>query len=105
MLQFQRVPAIFAAFQHPSPDKQPNHPRRNGFVEHVVGVVKMLMDKAGKERNSWISGLLDDTPNSEHCITFATQDTAQVQRDTPPTHAQCTTYAPGSPGAHQEARK
>ena len=37
----------------------PNHPRSNGFVEHMVGVAKMLMDKAGKERKPWISGLLE----------------------------------------------
>ena len=27
----------------------PNHPRSNGFIERMVGVVKKLMDKAGKE--------------------------------------------------------
>ena len=27
----------------------PNHPRCNGFVERMVGIAKMLMDKAGKE--------------------------------------------------------
>ena len=37
----------------------PNHPRSNGFVERMVGVVKKLMDKAGKEGKPWISGLFD----------------------------------------------
>ena len=37
----------------------PNHPRSNGFVERMVGVAKKLMDKAGKEGKSWISGLFD----------------------------------------------
>ena len=37
----------------------PNHPRSNGFVERMVGVAKDLMDKAGKERKLWISGLFD----------------------------------------------
>ena len=37
----------------------PNHPRSNGFVERMVGVAKKLMDKAGKERKQWISGLFD----------------------------------------------
>ena len=37
----------------------PNHPRFNGFVEHMVGVVKKLIDKAGSERKPWISGLFD----------------------------------------------
>ena len=37
----------------------PNHPRSNGFVECKVGVAKKLMDKAGKERKPWISGLLE----------------------------------------------
>ena len=36
-----------------------NHPRSNGFVERMVGVAKKLMDKAGKEGKSWISGLFD----------------------------------------------
>ena len=36
-----------------------NHPRSNGFVERMVKVAKKLMDKAGKERKLWISGLLD----------------------------------------------
>ena len=44
----------------------PNHPRSNGFVEGMVGVAKKLMDKAGKEGKSWISGLFDNrvTPQS-----------------------------------------
>ena len=37
----------------------PNHPRSNGFVERMVGVAKKLMDKAGKEGKSWISGLYE----------------------------------------------
>ena len=37
----------------------PNHPRSNGFVERVVGVAKKLIDKAGKEGKTWISGLFD----------------------------------------------
>ena len=43
-----------------------NHPRSNGFIERMVGVAKKLMDKAGKEGKSWISGLFDyrATPQS-----------------------------------------
>ena len=37
----------------------PNHPRSNRFVEGMVAVAKMLMDKAGKEGKPWISGLCD----------------------------------------------
>ena len=37
----------------------PNHPISNGFIERMVGVAKKLMDKAGKEGKSWISGLFD----------------------------------------------
>ena len=37
----------------------PNHLRSNGFIERMVGVAKKLMDKAGKERKPWISGLFD----------------------------------------------
>ena len=37
----------------------PNHPRSNGFVERMVGVAKKLMDKTGKEKKAWISGLFD----------------------------------------------
>ena len=37
----------------------PNHPRSNGFIERMVGVAKKLMDKIGKERKLWISGLFD----------------------------------------------
>ena len=37
----------------------PNHPRSKGFIERMVGVVKKLMDKAGKEGKPWISGLFD----------------------------------------------
>ena len=36
-----------------------NHPRSNGFVERMVRIAKKLMDKAGKEGKSWISGLFD----------------------------------------------
>ena len=59
MLQFQGVPTIPAMLQHHPPDKQPNHPRSNRFVERMVGVAKKLMDKAGKEGKPWISGLFD----------------------------------------------
>ena len=37
----------------------PNHPRSNGFVERMVRVAKKLIDKIGKERKPWISGLYD----------------------------------------------
>ena len=37
----------------------PNHPRSNGFIERMVGVVKTLMDKAEKEGKPWISSLFD----------------------------------------------
>ena len=36
-----------------------NHPRSNGFAEHMAGVAKKLMDKAGKEKKPWISGLFE----------------------------------------------
>ena len=44
----------------------PNHSRSNGFVERMVRVAKKLMEKAGKERKLWISGLFDHrvTPQS-----------------------------------------
>ena len=35
----------------------PKHPRSNGFAELMVCVARRLMDKAGKERKTWISGL------------------------------------------------
>ena len=37
----------------------PNHPRNNGFAECIVGVAKKFMDKAGKPRKLWISGLFE----------------------------------------------
>ena len=37
----------------------PHHPRSNGFVERMVGVAKMLMDKAGSEGKLWILGLYE----------------------------------------------
>ena len=37
----------------------PNHPRSNGFVERMFGVVKKLMDPAGKEGKPWISRLFN----------------------------------------------
>ena len=37
----------------------PNHPKSKGFVKIMVGVSKKFMDKAGKERKQWISGLFD----------------------------------------------
>ena len=88
----------------------PNHPKSNGFAECMVGVAKKLMDKAGKERKPWISGLFEiqnHTPGMEHHITFTDDDTAQAQAEKPPTIAQCTwstRNAPNMPGAHQ-ARK
>ena len=44
----------------------PNDPRSNEFVERMVRVAKKLMDKVGKKRKPWISGLFDDrvTPQS-----------------------------------------
>ena len=56
----------------------PNHPRSNGFVERMVGAAKKLMDKAEKEgkldfRFVWLQG---HTLVRQHCITFATNNTA-----------------------------
>ena len=46
----------------------PMHPRSSGFAEHMMGVAKKLMEKAGKEGKSWISGLLEHrvTPISQY---------------------------------------
>ena len=37
----------------------PHHPRSNGFVDRMVRVAKKLMDKSGRERKPWISGLYE----------------------------------------------
>ena len=52
--EFQQFLQHYSITHHTS---SPNHPRSNGFVERMVGVVKKLMDKAGKEGKPWISGL------------------------------------------------
>ena len=70
---------------------RPNHPRSNRFAERMAGVAKKLMDKARSERKPWISGLFDYRiipPNRQHCISFATDDTAQTKGEKPPPAAQ-----------------
>ena len=57
MLQFQKVPAVFATLQHHTSSS--NHPRSNEFLERMVRVAKKFMDKSGKEAKPWIAGLLD----------------------------------------------
>ena len=44
--EFQQLLQHYNITQHTS---SPHHPRSNGFVERMVGVVKKLMDKAGSE--------------------------------------------------------
>ena len=88
----------------------PNHPRPNGFIERMVGVAKKLMDKAGKEKKQWISGLLDYrvTPKSGSIVSplqLMTQHTPR-KRIYPITQCtSCTRNAPNSPGDHQKARE
>ena len=73
----------------------PNHPRSNGFVERMVGVAKKLMDKAGKEGKSWISGLFDYrvTPQSGSIASSLELMTQHTQRE------RCLSQLPSSLGA------
>ena len=50
--EFQQLQQHYSIVHQTS---SPNHPRSNGFTERVVGVAKMLMDKAGSEGKPWIS--------------------------------------------------
>ena len=82
------------------PTSSPKHSRSNGFTERIVGVAKNLMDKAGSEGKLWISSLFDyrvTPPDRQHCITFATDDTAQIQGEKPSP----TASALGAPEMHQ----
>ena len=54
--EFQQFLQCYNITHHTS---SPHHPRSNGFVERMVGVVKKLMDKAGKEGKPQISGLYE----------------------------------------------
>ena len=54
--EFQQLLQCYNITHHTS---SPHHPRSNGFVERMVGVAKKLMDKAGSEGKSWISGLYE----------------------------------------------
>ena len=47
----------------------------------MVGVAKKLMNTAGSEWKQWISGLGQPPApqDRQHCITFATDDTAQTK--------------------------
>ena len=54
--EFQQFLQCYNITHHTS---SPYHPRSNGFIERVVRVAKKLMDKAGKEGKSWISGLYE----------------------------------------------
>ena len=88
----------------------PNHPRSNGFVKRMVGVVKKLMDKAGKEGKPWISGLFDYRviPVRQHCIIIAITDTVHTKGEKPaPTsqHPRHPRNVPNLPGTHYTARE
>ena len=66
----------------------PNHPRFNGFTERMVGGSKKLMDEAGSKekldfRSVWLQGYTPP-PDRQHCITFATNDTAQTKGENLP---------------------
>ena len=52
--EFQQFLQYYSIYHQTS---SPNHPRNNSFVECMVGAAKKLMDKAGKDRKPWISGL------------------------------------------------
>ena len=54
--EFQQLLQHYNITHHTS---SPHHPRSNGFVKRMVGVVKKLMDKGGKEGKPWISGLYE----------------------------------------------
>ena len=54
--EFQQLLQCYSITHHTS---SPHHPRSNGFVERMVGVAKMLMDKVGSEGKPWISGLYE----------------------------------------------
>ena len=54
--EFQQFLQCYNIIYHTS---SPHHPRSNGFVKRMVRVAKKLMDKAGKERKPWISGLYE----------------------------------------------
>ena len=54
--EFQQLLQHYNITHHTS---SPHHPRSNGLVERMVGVAKKLMDKAGSEGKSWISGLYE----------------------------------------------
>ena len=54
--EFQQFLQCYNITHHTS---SPHHPKSNGFIERMVGVAKKLMDKAGKEGKSWISGLYE----------------------------------------------
>ena len=54
--EFQQLLQRYNITHHTS---SPHHPRSNGFVERMVGVVKKLMDKAGSKGKPWISGLYE----------------------------------------------
>ena len=88
----------------------PDHPISNGFIERMVGVAKKLMDKAGKERKQWISGLFDYrvTPQSGSIALPLQLTTQRTSMEQSTSIAQCT-WCPrnesNSPGAHQKARE
>ena len=54
--EFQQFLQHYNITHHTS---SPHHPRSNGSVETMLGVAKKLMDKAGSEGKSWISGLYE----------------------------------------------
>ena len=76
----------------------------------MVGVVKKLMDKAGKEGKPWISGLFDYrvTPQSGSIASPLQLMTVHSQGKESTSIAQCTwctRNAPNPSGTHQKARE
>ena len=91
---FQQLLQHYNITHHTS---SPHHPRSNGFVERMVGVAKKMMDKAGKERKPWISGLYEYrvTPQSGSIaspLQLITQHTPR-EKDLP--------QLPSTPGAQE----
>ena len=102
--EFQQFLQCFSITHQTS---SPNHPRPNGFIERMVGVAKKLMDKAGKEKKPWISGLLDYrvTPKSGSIVSplqLMTQHTPRKKKFTPLPSA---LRAPEMHQTHQEITK
>ena len=85
----------------------PNHPRSNRFVERMVGVAKMLMDKAGKEGKPWILGLFDYrvTPQSGNIASPLQLMTQHIPREKNLPQLPSALGAPEMHKTHQELIK